>query len=225
MTASFDYRDYELVPKPQSVYAKIFGARREYVLRKASKYGGHLRHRQDGDLDKATALHWLLHNRHGAAILDRVDLPAEQVADLLVRAAQMHSSTNKHEAPTMNSTERIEKNLRAMGEHEYTKIIGNCAKKLYPELTREQAFSKVFTAEDAEGQAIRRCWQIAKQGGDSDEVAAAEDDENALDELNALAADEKRRDPKLTKAQAFAKAYSDNPELAAKERLQNRPRA
>ena len=43
----FDYRDYT-------------------PLGKRSTYGGHLRHRHDGNLDHDMALHWLLHNRHGA---------------------------------------------------------------------------------------------------------------------------------------------------------------
>lgn len=223
MSASFDYGDFELVPKPQSDFARIFKARREYVLRKANRYGGHLRYRQDGTLDQQTALHWVLHHRHGAALRDRLNLPPDEVADLLVHAAKMHSTNKREEAPNMD---RIEKDLRSMGEAAYTKIVTDFAKKQFPELSREQAFSKVFCAEDAEGQAIRRCWQIAKQG-DADEVAAAEDDENALDELNALAEQERKRNPGMTKAQSFAKVYTDpaNSELARAERQQNRPRA
>jgi hypothetical protein len=45
---------------------------------KASRYGGHLRHRHDGGLDHKTALHWVLHHRHGAALRDRLGLPPDE---------------------------------------------------------------------------------------------------------------------------------------------------
>jgi hypothetical protein len=212
---------------------------RDYTpLGKRSTYGGHLRHRHDGDLDKATALHWLLHDSRGAALLDRVDLPAKDVADLLVRAAAM----KRNEVSKMESTTRILKNVRSMGEAEYTRIVTNYAKQQYPELTRERAFAKVFEAPDGEGRAIRTAWLIAKGGSiasgplDADEagdegrgvVADALDDEaDALAELERLTVEVRRRDPSLTKAQAFAKVYQDpdNARLAQRERMQNRPRA
>jgi hypothetical protein len=61
---------------------------------------------------------------------------------------------------------------------------------------------------------------------DPDEVAdeAADVVDDALDELERLARQARRRNPSLTKAAAFAKVYSENHELAAKERLQTRPR-
>jgi hypothetical protein len=228
--------DMQLRP-PRTVYEKIFcpdGVRvepHEYTVSKSSRYGGHLRHRHDGGLDRETALHWVLHHRHGAALRDRLNLPADEVADLLVRAAAMHP-TNKHEVPKMDSTTRMLKNVRSMGEHAYTRLVGDYAKRLYPDLSRERAFTKVFEAPDAEGQAIRHFWQISKQGSNApldddeaaDEAEGVEDD--ALEELKELAAEERRRNPKLTKAQAFAKAYTDpaNAKLAQRERAQNRPR-
>ena len=54
---------------------------------------------------------------------------------------------------------------------------------------------------------------------------AKTDQADALGELNKLAAVEKARNPKLTKAQAFAAVYTDNPDLAAAERRQHRPTA
>ncbi len=48
-----------------------------------------------------------------------------------------------------------------------------------------------------------------------------------LDELNALAEQERRRNPGMSKALAFSKVYTDpaNAALAQRERRQNRPRA
>jgi hypothetical protein len=56
-------------------------------------------------------------------------------------------------------------------------------------------------------------------------AAGKRDTGSALAELNELAAVEKSRDPKLTKAQAFAQVYTDpeNIELVKRERDENRP--
>jgi hypothetical protein len=200
---------------------------RYYPLNKYSPYGGHLRHRHDGDLDKATALHWLLHDRCGAAMLARVDLPAGDVANLLVRAAAM----KREEVTKMESTTRILKNVQQMGEAEYTRLVTNYAKSLYPTLSEELAFTKVFCGTDAESIAIRAAWQIAKGGSlavDPDDDADRDDDDDAdaMAELERLAAAERKRTG-MSKARAFAKVYTDpeNAKLAAAERRANRPRA
>jgi hypothetical protein len=125
--------------------------------------------------------------------------------------------------------QNLTKTLREVGEHGFTKMIENYAKTVFPTLTRAQAFTKVFTADDAEGRAIRSAYQIAKQGvaDEPDDDDEADDAGDALREIEALAADIRRRFPALTKAQAFTKAYTDpaNAKLAQRERAQNRPRA
>ncbi len=131
----------------------------------------------------------------------------------------------------MTSTARILKNLRSMGEAEFVKIVTDHARTVHPTLTKEQAFTKVFTAADSEGQAIRRCWLIAKgqdiASGPLDEPITDDDDADALDELNELAEQERRRNPGMSKAVAFTKVYTDpaNAALAQRERRQNQPRA
>jgi hypothetical protein len=47
---------------------------------------------------------------------------------------------------------------------------------------------------------------------------AIEDEDDALDELEDLAIEERKRNPSLTKERAFAKAFLANPQLAARER-------
>ena len=109
---------------------------------------------------RATALHWLLHNAHGAATLNRLNLPADQVADLLVRAAAMHP-TEKRKDPNMQN---MDKTLREVGEHGFYEMVRKYAKTVHPTLTKEQAFTKVFTEDSDTGRAIRRAHQIAKHG-------------------------------------------------------------
>jgi hypothetical protein len=255
----FSWADYEIKPKPQSRFHKIFGAKREYyAVRKGSKYGGHLRHRHDGDLDRATALHWLLHNAHGASLLDRVDLPAEEVADLLVRAAAMHP-TEKRKDTNMSNVQSFTKAIANLGEHKYTSIIQKFASNnKLPNETAAQSFVRIFTEDSAQGLAIRKFWQVSKgtvvqadgpereygrgrsvgvqtraldpdeAGEDSEAIvdAAVDDERDALAELEDLAVAEQRRNPRLSKSQAFAKIYTDpaNAALAQRERLANRPR-
>jgi hypothetical protein len=221
----FDWRDYEMVPKPQSVYAKIFGAPREYEFREATYRGGsgrRLHHIEN--LTREEALHWLAHDPHGRALARERGEPLDTLADHLVEASKRPTEKRKD-----TNMQNMNKTLRAVGEAGFTRMIEKYAKTVHPTLTKEQAFCKVFLADDAEGAAIRRAWLVSKQGipaGALDEPTDDDDDENALDELNELAAEERRRNPKLTKAQAFAKAYTDpaNAKLAQRERAQNRPR-
>jgi hypothetical protein len=162
--------------------------------------------------------------------------------------ARRLAATATKEAPM--STETILKNLKAMGEHEFVRVVTKAAKAQYPQLPAAVAFTKLFTSDDSEGAAIRAAWLISKgvvdadgpeaqymrtrtrgvAGGalDPDEVADEAEDEqdDALDALNELAAQERRRNPKLSKAQSFAKIYVDpsNARLAQRERAQSRRR-
>jgi hypothetical protein len=131
--------------------------------------------------------------------------------------------------------QNINKTLRAVGEHGFAKMIQKYANSVrLPNETQAQAFTRVFTSDDSEGQAIRRAWRVSKGDDnphdplnepDDEDEREDEDDTDALAELEELGAEERRRNPKLSKAQAFTKAYTDNPALAAKERRQHRPRA
>jgi hypothetical protein len=75
----------------------------------------------------------------------------------------------------------------------------------------------LFTDEGPTGEAIRRFWQISKgltTSGvlDGDEVSEVNDDidGDALDDLEELPENERRRsNPGMSKAQAFAKVYTD----------------
>jgi hypothetical protein len=224
----FRWTDYEMVPKPQSTYAKIFGAPREYTFRKAMYRGGSGRRLHHiANLTREEALHWLAHDPHGRSFARERGEPLDVLADHLVEASQ-RPTEKRNEAPKMDMT----KTLRAVGEHGFTKMIEKYAKTVHPTLTKEQAFCKVFLADDDEGAAIRRAWQIAKQGSaplDDDEAEDEADgvEDDALEELQELATAERRRCPTLTKAQAFTKVYVDpaNAKLAARERRANRPRA
>jgi hypothetical protein len=164
----------------------------------------------------------LLHDAHGRALLRDTRGDIDALADHLVEASQR--PTNKQNSTMQNMT----KTLREVGEAGFTRMIETYAKTVHPTLTKEQAFCKVFLADDDEGRAIRAAHQIAKQGvaDEPDDDDDADDAGDALREIEALAADIRRRFPGLSKQQAFTKAYTDpaNAKLAQRERMQNRPR-
>jgi hypothetical protein len=195
---------------------------RDYPLGKARYRGGSgSRLHHISGLTREEALHWLAHDKHGRAFARERGEPLDVLADHLVEASMR--PTNKHEAPKMD----INKTLREVGEAGFTKMIERYAKTVYPELSTPRAFAKVFEEDSAEGRAIRRCWQTSKQGATAEPSNEDEDGDDALDELEQLAAEERKRNPGMSKAVAFSKVYTDpaNASLASRERKQNRPRA
>jgi hypothetical protein len=84
--------------------------------------------------------------------------------------------------------------------------------------TEAQAFSRVFSANSSEGMLFRKAVSLCKLvgptpfPGDDD----GSDAERAYKKLTKLGDRERARDPSLSEAQAFAKVFRDNPELAAK---------
>jgi hypothetical protein len=100
-----------------------------------------------------------------------------------------------------------------------------------PGQTREQAFSE-FVLKDPDGEVLFRAHRLAKGSGNCapervSKVARGPAPTPSLERLNALAAECRKADPKLTKEQAFTKAYTDpaNRELVANERAEARAAA
>jgi hypothetical protein len=105
-------------------------------------------------------------------------------------------------------------------------------------------FAKMFQRQDETGLALRKAVEVAKQAqwvsrtstlgkamvpADLRPRVSVEPNINnpktALAQLKELADEQRRRNPTLSEAGAFARAYAENPALAAKERSENRPRA
>lgn len=174
MSASFDYGDFELVPRPRSDFDKIFQVKRGYLLRKTNRYGGHLRFHHDGSLDRETALHWILHHKNGAALRDRLNLPADEVADLLVRAAQMHPTTKRNpdqeESDMTKSFDAVsfakrvvDDGVSAISEQQATELIQKYASDhRLPNEKPAAAFARIFSADDDIGLSFRKMVTIAK---------------------------------------------------------------
>lgn len=123
-----------------------------------------------------------------------------------------------------------------ISEQEFTDAVTDYAKRQFPNERTDVAFTKVFTGNSEEAATLRRAHAIIKnfpmmmvvaptQVGGKD-ATAVDDPVDALAQLNDLAEEQRRRAPWMTPAQAFAAVYAatENAQLAAKERLQNRPR-
>ena len=174
---------------------------------------------------RAEALDFLLHDKRGTAL------------------AQRH----KREDTSMNGEQRFEKALHDHGviaickhaveqgfapcsEHALTQALTKYAVEEF-KLPRDQAFAKLYSDELVVRQAIQVAKAFPNQltvmpmfvGGA--EALAANDPQSALAQIEELVEEARKRAPfKKTTAQLFAEVYRDNPELAAREREENRPR-
>jgi hypothetical protein len=117
-------------------------------------------------------------------------------------------------------------------EHRFVRLVTSYAKRKYPTLTEAQAFQKVFLADDEEGRMLQRAHQITKSATAAFEVTIVDvgdethrtvndtESSEAYQQLEALAAKLHEaatgQGQKLTKEQAFARAFESNPELARK---------
>src|SRR5262249_2264309 len=120
----------------------------------------------------------------------------------------------------MDSTSNILKNLSSMGEAAYTRVVQKYADSVrLPNETSAQTFSRVFSAPDAEGRAIRNAWLISKGAvavDDADDVAdaVADDDRedggpSSLEWLQRLADKLRAQHPEWTREKCFTKVYTD----------------
>jgi hypothetical protein len=105
-------------------------------------------------------------------------------------------------------------------EAELTGMLTEHAQQLYPDMSPEGAFTKIYTSPG--GEPLRRAVQIAKGLMDIEPVAVGvgdsdtDDAAKAYQQLARLAEVQKRRSPSLSAAQAFERATRDRPDLLAR---------
>jgi hypothetical protein len=167
--------------------------------------------------------------QHGGQMREMVDDLVEASADAAAKINARREATKQHEAP-MSSTATILKTARRLGEAGVFAVIQKYADSVrLPNETSAQAFTRIFLADTAESQALRYLHSVAK-GVDEPSGFTADPDErddadgdDAMDELERLAAEERRRDPSLTRAKAFTRVFVDpaNASLAKRERMQS----
>jgi hypothetical protein len=89
--------------------------------------------------------------------------------------------------------------------------------RIYIGETEAKCFARHFTANDEQGRLFRQAVNLCKFVGPTPFAGDDGDDaERAYKKLTKLAVGERDRNPGLSSEQAFAKAFRDHPELAAK---------
>lgn len=229
-----DWRDWEMVAKPQSDFARIFGAKPTYkYVRKATYRGGsgsRLHHIEN--LTRAEAAHFLLHDRYGRQL--RRDFPNIPFDELAAHLCEASLRTEKREAPMSGNMELIVKSETGM--HAFckglvardiayphaefdTKVLAPYARNRHPLLHVGNAIAKVLAEEppvaaaySAVHSAYHPAYAVAKAAvvdddDDEDEDEDERDDggEDAYERLQELAREERRRRPELSAEKAFTK--------------------
>jgi hypothetical protein len=107
---------------------------------------------------------------------------------------------------------------RGITEQELTALITEYAQQLYPDMSPEGAFSKLFMSPG--GEPLRRAVQIAKGLMDIEPVhvgaadaSDTDDAAKAYEQLQRLATQQRKRAPFLSVSQAFERAGRDRPDL------------
>jgi hypothetical protein len=195
--------------------------------------------------DRAAALDHLLHSSRGQALLRRMNKKDDStMTDNWTSIAKDHGIVAVAKMITNDG------DAHGLGEHEFTQLLTEHAKREHPDMTPDQAFSKIFGAETEEGQLLRQAHGLTKSWpapmsisptmvGGSDAFPSAQRREgsspprqdgtnrggesSAYDQLVAMAA--RQRKEGETASAAFMRVYTDpaNASLAEAERAQNRP--
>jgi hypothetical protein len=107
---------------------------------------------------------------------------------------------------------------RGISESELTSLVTEHAQQLYPDMSPEGAFSKLFTSPGAEP--LRRAVSVCKGLLDIEPVKVGGDDARDVDDatkayeqLQQMAEAQRKRSPFLSKPQAFERAGRERPDL------------
>jgi hypothetical protein len=106
---------------------------------------------------------------------------------------------------------------RGVTEQELTALITEYAQQIYPDMSPEGAFTKIYTAPG--GEPLRRAIAIAKGLMDIEPVHVdvndidGDDAAKAYEQLQRLAVQQRKRAPFLSASQAFERAGRDRPDL------------
>jgi hypothetical protein len=147
--------------------------------------------------NEADALDWLINHPRGHAFLQR-------------NAAHFGKRQRPAPKPAAAVTITSEQLVEAAKVHAVEKYGG----------PPDVAFVKLLQSDDGDGTSFRRV--NAKLRHRELYGASASGPRPAFDAVTAKAVELRKADPKLSQAQAFAKAYADNPELRERERSERR---
>lgn len=187
----------------------------------------------DPTIGKADALRWLLNTAHGRALF-RLHKAHEHEEPTMTREEMVADIAKRGAVPVAKAI--VDGGIPGFSEHEFTGMVHKQAQaERRAGETADQAFARYFSADTDEGRTIRKAHQMTKRFPDTMPTAAVQvggetafnvnDPKDALAQLYKLAAALRAASPELTIAQAFSRVYTatENAELVARERMQNRP--
>jgi hypothetical protein len=182
--------------------------------------------------DRASALNYLLHDKAGTALAQRhkreeTDMPTK-LQKAFLEAKGDAVAFCKHLVDQNNAD--------GTDEHALTALLTAHATKMFPKAkSGASAFGKLYESEEV----VRRAVSLAKAfpnmanfmplqvGGEANRGGdvSPNNPRSALDQINELVEEARKRAPfKRTTAQLFAEVYAMRPDLAQREREENRPR-
>ena len=178
--------------------------------------------------NRAAALDHLLHSARGAALLRRVHKHHEE--EMTMTSVEKLEAARVAKLKSLNpvAVAKVicdDNSSHGIDEHEFTKLVTAHAQREHPDMTPEQAFVKVFTAQTEEGALLRKAHAVTKDlmslepvfvgGEDARDVDGAQ---KAYSQLMNMAEEQRARAPWKTVAQLFSELMQDpkNVELAAK---------
>jgi len=193
--------------------------------------------------NRRAALDHLLHSARGAALLRRLNKSED---NSMQHTTDTWQTLAKDFGVIAVAKHVVDNGAGSLGEHEFTQLLTEHAKREHPDMTPEQAFEKVFSADDESGKLLRQAHALTKawpaplsispvqtpagpsrRAGSSPPRQDGTDrdlgDASAYAQLQALAESQRRAGE--TAAQAFARIYAEpaNRHLVDAERAQNRP--
>jgi hypothetical protein len=174
--------------------------------------------------NRSTALSYLMHSPHGAALLSRLhkatgkESPMSSLQDI----AKTHGVAGVVQI-AKNITE--EQRSFRITEEEFVKLIDTAARVAHPELGA-RAFEKVYERNPLLARAIAVIKAGLAEQLLSGSQHAKSDRGSAYGDLMEKAEAYRNAHPELSVAQCFEKIYTDraNVELAKRERVESRPR-
>ena len=168
------------------------------------------------DLSRQEAVFYLLHTPHGRVMVERLSK-----GNTMSRLDQLKEFAKQQGGMTAVAKHIIEKGSTALSEHDFSAMLMEHAKlnKAAGE-SDAAAFSRIFSAPESID--IRRAHAITKNTTATEPVLVVynavsdADQSDAYQKLEKMAGELRQRSPGLSEAQAFAKAFTENPELASK---------
>lgn len=179
------------------------------------------------DLSEQEAMQWLLHSRAGRALF-MLHKGMCQEESTMSPMDKLRSIAKSGGVIAIAKVMVEDQRSFSITEHEFTDLVMDYAKSQRREGESDaRAFTRILMSDDL----LKQAYQIVKAypgvatlvprntTGDPQAMVG-----RALEQLQELAEEQRRRCPELTVAQAFTRVCKDNPELFARERAEARAR-